>query len=237
MAEIMLKETEMDRLCVLRQVRERQLTQEEAGQRLGLTSRQIRRLLRREEISGLRGIKRVKVGGNRAFSEDFKAQVMAVIQANYADFGPTFAAEKLFEYQGVGVNRETLRQWMMAANLWKGRPRKRARIHQGRERRPRFGELVQIDGSHHDWLEGRAPKCCLLVFIDDATSKLTGLYFDRSETTLGYMGLVQQHLETYGRPLAYYSDKHSIFKTTREHCTGWPDGRHTAAQSPKGAED
>lgn len=222
MQEIVLKESEMDRLCVLRQVRERQLTQEEAGQSLGLSSRQIRRLLKRVEISGSLGVKRVKVVGNRGFSEDFKAQVMAVIKANYADFGPTFAAEKLLECQRLDVNRETLRQWMMAAGLWKGRPRKRARIHQSRERRPRFGELVQIDGSHHDWFEGRAPKCCLLVFIDDATGKLTGLYFDRSETTLGYMLLVQQHLETYGRPLAYYSDKHSIFKTTREHCV---DGR------------
>lgn len=107
---------------------------------------------------------------------------------------------------------------MMEAGYWKRRRRKKARIHQSRERRARFGEMVQIDGSHHDWFEGRGPKCCLLVFVDDATSQLVGLLFQRAETTLGYMQLVEQHVKTHGRPLAYYSDKHSIFKKTREQC-------------------
>ena len=111
---------------------------------------------------------------------------------------------------------------MMEEGLWKGRLRKKARIHQQRERRSSFGELVQIDGSHHDWFEGRGPKCCLLVFIDDATSKIIGLRFEDKETTLGYMRLTWDHLEKHGRPLAYYSDKHSIFMTTREHAV---DGR------------
>ena len=159
MIQILLSEKEMDRLCVLRQVKDRQLTQEEAGERLKLTSRQIRRLLKQVEHDGSEGIKRRKVGGNRTFPDDFKVSVMAVVKTTYADFGPTFAAEKLLERQGLSVNRETLRQWMIEAGLWKGRSRKAARIHQSRERRPRFGELVQIDGSHHDWFEGRALAC------------------------------------------------------------------------------
>jgi hypothetical protein len=222
MVTILLSEKEMDRLCVLRQVKDRQLTQEEAGQRLKLTSRQIRRLLKQVEHGGSQGIKRRKVGGNRTFPDDFKVSVMEVVKTTYADFGPTFAAEKLLERQGLGVNRETLRQWMIEAGLWKGRSRKAARIHQSRERRPRFGELVQIDGSHHDWFEGRGPACCLLVFIDDATSKILSMIFEPSETTVGYLRCLEDHLQTYGRPLAYYSDKHTIFKTTRKDCV---DGR------------
>src|SRR5277367_3292946 len=227
MLYIVLSEKEMDRLCVLRQVKDRQLTQEAAGQRLELSSRQIRRLLKQVEHCGTQGIKRRKAGGNRTFPDDFKVQVMEIVKMTYADFGPTFAAEKLLECNGLGVNRETLRQWMIEGGLWKGRPRKKARIHQSRERRPRFGELVQIDGSHHDWFEGRALACCLLVFIDDATSKILSMSFEPSETTVGYLRCLRDHLTTYGRPLAYYSDKHSIFKTTRKDCV---DGRFTDTQ-------
>jgi len=222
MVQILLSETEMDRLYVLRQVKDRQLTQEEAGQRLELSDRQIRRLLKKVEQGGSQGIKRRKVGGNRTFPDDLKIQVSEIVKTTYADFGPTFAAEKLQERQGLGINRETLRQWMIEGGLWKGRPRKAARIHQSRERRPRFGELIQIDGSHHDWFEGRAPACCLLVFIDDATSKILSMRFEPSETTQGYLRCLEDHLKTYGRPLAYYSDKHAIFKTTRKDCV---DGR------------
>jgi hypothetical protein len=227
MVQILLSEKEMDRLCVLRQAKDRQLTQEEAGMRLELSSRQIRRLLKRTEQCGSQGIKRRKAGGNRTFPADFKVSVMEVVKTTYADFGPPFAAEKLLEREGLRINRETLRQWMIEAGLWKGRPRKAARIHQSRDRRPRFGELVQIDGSHHDWFEGRAPGCCLLVFIDDATSKILAMRFECSETTLGYLRCMKVHLKTYGRPLAYYSDKHSIFKTTRKECV---DGRFTDTQ-------
>jgi hypothetical protein len=227
MVQILLSEKEMDRLCVLRQVNDRQITQEEAGQRLNLSSRQIRRLLKQVGQSGFQGIKRRKVVGNRSFPNEFKTSVMAVVKATYADFGPTFASEKLLERQGLRVNRETLRQWMIEAGLWKKRVRKAARIHQSRERRPRFGELVQIDGSHHDWFEGRAPSCCLLVFIDDATSKILSMVFEPSETTQGYFRCLERHLKTYGRPLAYYSDKHTIFKTTRKDCV---DGRLSDTQ-------
>lgn len=213
-----LSETELDRMLVLKEIQEGFLTQKEAGQRLSLSQRQIRRLLKRLACSGTLGIKSKHQGGNRAFGPAFKVLVLNKIRERYYDFGPTFAAEKLGAVEGLKISKETLRQWMMAEGIWKGRTRKEAHIHQSRERRPRFGELVQIDGSHHDWFEGRAPSCCLLVFIDDATSRIIGLRFENSETTLGYMNLIYQHLQVYGRPLAYYSDKHSIFKKTREQC-------------------
>jgi len=216
MKEQLLNEVELDRLLTLNQVRSRHITQVEAGIQLGISERQVRRLLKQTAIEGTAGIKSKNKGGNRMFQSGFKDRVLNTVCELYADYGPTLASEKLESRNGLKVNKGTLRQWMVEAGLWKGRIRKQARIHQSRERRPRFGELVQIDGSHHDWFEGRAPKCCLLVFIDDATSKLIGLYFDKSETTLGYMKLVKHHLNTYGRPISYYSDKHSIFKTTRE---------------------
>ena len=212
----------MDRLIILQQVKDRILTQEEAGKRLGITTRQIRRLLVRIHKEGLPGVKSKHKGGNRLFAPEFKVQILKTVSERYQGFGPTLASEKLKEVEGLKINKETLRQWMILANLWQGRSRKRARIHQSRERRARFGELVQIDGSHHDWFEGRAQKCCLLVFIDDATSRILGLFFHESETKIAYMALVEQHIKAYGRPLAYYSDRHSIFKTTREHSV---DGR------------
>lgn len=210
-----LSEAELDKLLIINQVKNRNLTQQEAGQQLNISSRQVRRLLVRLNNEGAEGIKSKHRGDNRLLNLDFKLQVLAAVRERYHDFGPTFAAEKLFA-DGLKVSKETLRKWMIAEGLWKGRTRKQARIHQCRERRSRFGELVQIDGSPHDWFEGRAAKCCLLVFIDDATSKILGLRFEPSETTLGYMRLIKETVEVYGRPLAYYNDKHAIFKTLRD---------------------
>ncbi len=224
--DIVLSETELDRIVVLKEVKEGFLTQKEAGDRLGLSARQIRRLLKRL-VCGTVAMQSKNNGGNRTFQATFKTLVLETVRDRYYDFGPTFASEKLKATEGLDINKETLRQWMMEAGLWKGRSRKQARIHQRRERRPRFGELVQIDGSHHDWFEGRGPKCCLLVFIDDATSTIIGLGFEAAETTLGYMRLIEQQLQNYGRPMAYYSDKHSVFKTTREQCV---DGRFQPTQ-------
>ena len=222
MNDLNLTEAELDRLLILHQVRDRSVTQKEAGKRLGISERQVRRLLKRINGKGASGIKPLAKGGNRSFDSSFKALVISKVKESYPDFGPTLASEKLEERDRLKVNKETLRQWMIEESLWKGRSRKQARIHQSRPRRSRFGELVQIDGSHHNWFEGRGEKCCPLVFIDDATSKILNMRFDESETTLGYMTLIQQHLLTHGRPIAYYSDKHSIFKTTREQCL---DGR------------
>jgi len=214
--KIGLKEAELDRLLIINQVKDRLLSQNEASAHLGISPRQVRRLLKRLRNDGVEGIKSKHKGGNRSHSKEFKEQILKIVREKYKDFGPTFASEKLRNENGFKVSKETLRKWMITDGLWRGRSRTKARIHQSRERRPRFGELVQIDGSPHDWFEGRASKCCLLVSIDDATSMLVGLHFEQSETTIGYMNLVKKHIESHGRPIAYYSDKHSIFKTTKE---------------------
>ena len=140
MTKISLEGIELDRLLILQQVKNRQLTQEEAGKRLNISSRQIRRLMKRFISDGIDGITFQHKGGNRAFDEDFKQQVLTVcLRSEYHGFGPTFASEKLKELENLNINRETLRQWMIEQELWKGRSRKKARIHQSRERRPQFG--------------------------------------------------------------------------------------------------
>jgi len=140
-----------------------------------------------------------------------REEVLGLVRKHYSDFGPTLACEKLSKHdQHLSV--ETLRQWMIADGLWK--PRQRAPGPRSPTQAPAgvFGELVQIDGSPHDWFEGRGPRCTLLVFIDDATGQLLALRFVAAETTQGYMQALEQYLNDHGRPVALYSDRHSIFR-------------------------
>ena len=134
-----------------------------------------------------------------------------LLRSRYHDFGPTLAAEKL-AIEGVSLSVETVRQLLIREGLWKAKRVRRAVIHQLRERRARLGELVQIDGSPHDWFEGRAPKCTLLVFVDDATSRLMYLQFVEAETTFNYFAAVRSYLTEFGKPLAFYSDKFGVFR-------------------------
>jgi transposase len=217
----------MERLYVLQQVEERQITQAEAGKRLNLSIRHVRRLKKHLQADGPDGIQPQKRRGNRGLSDELKQRVVQIIKEKYHDFGPTFAAEKLLEVDGISISRETVRKWMMEQGIWYGRVRKSVRVHHTRARRLRFGELIQIDGSHHDWFEGRAPKCCLIVFIDDATSRIVTARFEPAETTLGYMRCVRDHVVRYGRPISYYSDRHSIFLKSKKDCV---DGRITDTQ-------
>ena len=206
-----MSDEESDRLQIIKQVVAKELGQGVASERLQLGVRQIKRLVRRFKAEKSAGIISKKRGGNRAFPASFKADVMERVVASYRDFGPSFAAEKLAERDNLRVNRETLRQWMMEAGLRQGKKSRQAKIHQSRPRRSRLGELVQIDGSDHDWFEGRAPKCSLLVFIDDATSRLLSMRFEEEETTMGYFRCMKSYLQRYGRPASLYSDKASIF--------------------------
>jgi len=211
-----LKEAELERLLIIKQIKTRSINQRTGALKLGVTERQLRRIMHRYKHEGTNGIKPRARGGNRAHSKEFKDQVIGKVRQQYIDFGPTFAAEKLCECDDLKINRETLRQWMIEAEIWKAKAPHKQRIHQSRDRRPEFGELIQLDGSHHDWFEGRRAKCCLLVLIDDATSRLVSIRFEESETTNGYFEAIKYHLKNHGRPLAYYSDKHSVFRTTRK---------------------
>ena len=139
-----------------------------------------------------------------------------MVRERYEDFAPTLAWEKLTEVHGYGVSVETLRKWMVAEGLWRSKKRPGARIHQSRPRRPALGELVQIDGSPHAWFEDRGRRCTLIVFIDDATSRLMALRFAEAETTEAYMRTLRGYLDQHGRPVALYSDKHSIFRVNQK---------------------
>lgn len=205
---------EVERLTVIAQVAERRLKQRQAMRWLGLSKRQVIRLVkayRREGAAGLVSKRRGRAS-NRRGDEQNKVDALQLVRTHYHDFGPTLAAEKLWEYHALPVSKETLRQWMIADGLWQEKRRKKAKIHQSRQRRACFGELVQLDGSHHDWFEGRRPPCCLYVLIDDATSQLMGLWFAEQETTQGYFRVVREYLTHCGRPLAFYSDKDSVFR-------------------------
>lgn len=202
---------------VMAQVMEGMLDQASAAGRLGISVRQVKRLKRRMQDEGTQGLLSKKRGkpSNRRTPDDVLEKAVALIGAHYADFGPTLACEKLEDVHKIKLSVETVRQAMLRAGLWKARRGAGARTHAMRERRARRGELIQIDGSPHDWFEGRAARCCLLVFIDDATSELMALRFVDAETTLGYMGLLEEHICTHGLPAAIYSDRHSIFQVNR----------------------
>lgn len=148
---------------------------------------------------------------NRSLSKSFKSQVMSLVYNYYSDFGPKLANEYLQQNHGIKLSTGTLRLWMVEKHIWIAKA-KNKRIHPLRERRKCFGELIQIDGSHHDWFEGRSPLCVLMVFIDDATSLITSLHFAESESLEAYFLTLKKHLETYGRPLCFYGDKCSTLK-------------------------
>ena len=202
---------------VMAQVVEGKLDQASAAARLGVTVRQVKRLKRRMLDEGAQGLLSRKRGrsSNRRTPADVLARAVALIGEHYSDFGPTLACEKLLERHEIKLSVETVRQAMLQAGLWQARRGAGARTYAMRERRARRGELIQIDGSPHDWFEGRAARCCLLVFIDDATSELTALRFVDTETTLGYMSLLEEHIRAHGLPAALYSDRHSIFRVNK----------------------
>lgn len=205
---------ELNKKEVLDRVIEGKLTQVNAAAILGYTERHIGRILKKYKKYGVKAIisKRRGKKSNRAYSDEFKQKAISIVKENYYDFGPTLAAEKLTENHNINIHFTTLRNWMIEEGVFRTKKRKSKIIHQSRERRDCFGELIQIDGSHHDWFEGRRDKCCLIVFIDDATG-LTYCRFEESETTLGYMRATKDYIQTYGKPVSFYSDKHTIFKS------------------------
>ncbi|WP_369599988.1 ISNCY family transposase [Hahella sp. SMD15-11] len=214
---IAMTQKAIDRLAIIQQVTAKQLRQQEAARQLGLSVRQVKRLVARFRQKGPSGLVSGHLGkrpGN-AIPGAVRKEVLSLVRTRYPDFGPTLACEKLTALHGYKLSAETLRQWMIADGLWKPGKRKAARIHQRRPRRPCRGELIQIDGSPHDWFEGRGPRCTLIVFIDDATSELMALRFAPAETTWAYLQTLQGYLAEHGRPAALYSDKHSIFRVNQ----------------------
>src|SRR6266403_4151176 len=222
MTVITMSRNELTRLRVLIDVADGRLSVVDATGLIGVGRRQIYRLLQAFRADGADGLISRKRGGpsNRALGLVFRETVLAIVRERYADFGPTLAAEKLSELHGLDLGVETLRQWMIGAGLWVRRKDRLKRIHQPRARRDCLGELVQIDGSEHWWFEDRGPQCTLLVFVDDATSWLMHLQFVESESTFAYFHAARGYLEAWGKPIAFYSDKHGVFRVNHPGALG-----------------
>jgi len=217
METITMSSKEISRLEVMQKVEEKRLNQKEASRILGLSVRQIKRLLksyRREGAKGLVSKHRGRKGNNRLDEKDLR-KALDLLKGKYKGFGPTLAHEKLAEKEKLKISVESVRQLMIAESLWKARKAKKAVVHQLRERRACVGELVQIDGSPHAWFEGRAEACVLLVFIDDASGKLQQLRFAVNESFFSYSEAADGYFRQHGKPVAFYSDKHSIFRVNQ----------------------
>ncbi len=219
---ITMSHEELNRVAILERIRDRRLTQAEAAGLLGLSDRHVRRLYKAYQARGAAALASKKRGGpgHRAYSAQLRKQVIGLVKDRYPDFGPTLIGEKLSEHHEIHLSRETLRQWLIQEGLWLSRKERNKKVHQPRHRRERYGELIQIDGSDHEWFEQRGPRCTLLVYIDDATGRLMELRFCEAETTFDYFISTRRYLETYGKPVAFYSDKHGIFRVNRKGAAG-----------------
>ncbi len=214
MAVIGMSQNELSRYDTLLRVERGELRVADAAVLLGLCRRQIFRSLDRLRADGAEGLVSRKRGkpSNRRHDVRLREQVISIVREHYNDFGPTLAAEYLAERHDIHIARETLRRMMMEAGIWADRAARRPRPYQPRYRRDCRGELIQLDGSKHWWFEDRGPQCTLLVYIDDATSELMHLEMVESESTFSYMRATRTYIERHGKPVAFYSDKHSAFR-------------------------
>jgi transposase len=217
MGLITMSERDLQRIEVLSKVVDGRMTIVAAAHVLAISVWHVQRLIGRIEAAGAASIRHKAIGRppNNKIATGVRDYVLMLVRERYLDFGPTFAAEKIQEEHGVTVSRETLRKWMQDAGIWLSRKQRRT-FHQPRLRREAYGELVQIDGSEHRWFENRGPACSLLVFIDDATGKLMQLRFVRSESAFTYFEALALYLKEHGAPIAFYSDKHSVFRVAKK---------------------
>ncbi len=217
---------EITRLEIMQRLKEKRLTQKEAAGMLGISTRQVKRLWRAYRKRGAPGLvsKRRGKPSNNRLDAGVAQQALDLIKVKYEDFGPTLAHEKLTEVHKLELSRESVRRIMIEEGVWKPKRAKQPSAHQMRERRACFGELVQIDGSDHDWFEGRGPKCTLLVYIDDASGQIGELWFVPDETFFAYFEASRHYFERYGKPVAFYSDKHGIFRVNQEQTVGLGSG-------------
>ncbi len=245
---------ELTRLEVMQKLSDKGMSQKEAGEILKVGERQIKRLLKKFKKHGAAGLMSKHRGrpSKNCLAKSVIKQALDFLKSKYQGFGPTLAHEKLTEKEKIKISLESVRQLMIAEGLWKSRKIKKIVTHQLRERRAGFGELVQIDGSPHDWFEGRAEACVLLAFIDDATGKLVQLRFVDSESFFSYSQAAEAYFQRCGKPVAFYSDKPQHFPSksaqrwlwrrdypvrTRHARTGYSDylRQHAASQRARGA--
>lgn len=216
---VKLSQDELQRVEIIQANLAKQLKNGQAAEQLGLSVRHFKRLKRAFKHGGAKALVSKQRGRRSNHQLDSKVQVRAreLLHSKYADFGPTLAHEKLVEVHHLALSRERVRQLMIQDGLWRAHRAKRAVLHPLRERRAQRGELVQIDGSPYAWFEDRAPTCTLLVYIDDATGELMGLFFCPSETTHNYFQATEHYLRAHGRPETFYSDKFGVFRINHPH--------------------
>ena len=214
-----MKETE--RITIMDNLVAKRIKQKHASLQLGISVRQVQRMVKRYKEEGVVGLIHKSRGrvGNRTMSQEKKDQIVLLIRQQYADFGPTLAAEKLEEWHGITVSEEKVRLLMIEEGLWKAKQHKKVTIHTYRERRSCVGELIQLDGSPHRWFEDRADPCTLLAYIDDATSKIMDGEFTNYEGTFTLFQATEHYLQTYGKPVSLYVDKHSTYRINRQATT------------------
>ena len=213
---ITLSTREIERLRIIHKVMDRNMTQIEASEILGITDRQIRNVITKIKEKGDQGIahrNRGRAAPNK-MREELEGRIGEIIKKKYADFKPTLASEKLLELHAIRVGREKLRQIMIAKGIWRVRRRKKE-VHQWRERKHYYGQMIQTDGSHHDWLEGRGSKMVFMGYVDDATGQVFGRFYDH-EGVYPAMDSLGRYIHLYGLPKSLYLDKHSTYKTTRQ---------------------
>ena len=213
---VLMSTKELKRVPVIHNLLNRQLSQIEAANSLGLSTRQIRRITQRIRQNGNLALTHRSRGrpSNRAMPERLKSKILYLCNTRYKGFNPTFAAEKLFEIDKIGIHPDTLRKWFISKDI----PYKRRKARKHRCWRPRkesFGQMVQLDGSHHDWLEGRGPWCVLMGYIDDATGRIFA-HFYGYEGTKPAMDSFKRYIRQYGIPQSIYLDKHSTYKSTQK---------------------
>ena len=214
--QLLMTQKERDRLVALRKAKKKLITQKEAAAEIGVSERQVRRMLQRLRERGDRSVIHGSRGrpSNRSLSPEVREQAIAILSQDvYRGFGPTLAAEYLAKKHRLRVGRETLRGWMTEAKLWRAKAKRVEKVHTWRPRRSRVGELVQWDTSEHDWLEGRGPKLYLISMIDDATSRLLARFVEH-DSTAENMRLLGTYVERQGRPLSFYTDKATLFTNT-----------------------
>jgi len=212
---------EINRCETLKMADEKRITQRQGAKRLNITERHFRRLLQRYRLHGPEGIisGHRRKPSNNTMKQEKREKILERIKDDYPDFGPTLASEKLWERNGLKVSKETVRQLMIKEGLHKPKTRSKEKIHQMRERKKHRGELVQIDGSYHAWLEDRADKACLLLFIDDATSEILAAQFVPHETYFSYASLCKHYFHQHGLPEAFYTDRFSVFRVNHSNVT------------------
>lgn len=221
---LMIKPEELKRYQLMGKVFDKSIDQQEAAELLGISDRQVRRIVRRVRVEGERGVIHRLRGrrGCRRVAEGVRVRILKLYRERYLGFGPTLASEKLWELDHLRISDETLRLWLTAEGLWQVDKRRKFKALSWRARKDKFGQMVQMDGSHHAWLEERGPRLVLLGYIDDATGKIYGRFFDY-EGTLPAMGGLKGYIRRHGIPGQVYLDKHSTYRNNQKHkYTNWP---------------